>query len=113
MLKPISKIFKKAATIGFLMVLSMSFVKAEDLKAEEIVAKHLESIGTKEKREEVKNRMVLGISEFHSKLPARKTGGKMIIVSETNNLFFASSFNSENYPFEKIGYFAGKVNVPF
>ena len=108
----ISKTFHKVFTILLLFVLSIIAVKADDLKAEDIISKHLEAIGTKEKRDAIINRMAIGISEFESKLPSRKTGGKMIIVSQGNNLFFVSSFNSENYPFEKIGYFDEKVNVP-
>jgi len=97
----------------FLLNLSVFFVKSQDLKAEEIISKHLDSIGTKEKRDEIKNRLVVGTSEFESKLPSRKTTGKAIFVSEANDLFFVSSFNSKEYPFEKIGFFKGKQNLPF
>jgi len=93
---------------------SFTVVKADDPKPEEIIAKHLESIGTKEKRAAVKNRMAAGTSQFESKLPNRKTTGKALIVSEAaNNLMFISSFSSKEYPFEKIGLFADKVSLPF
>lgn len=88
-------------------------IKAQDLKPEEIIAKHLDSIGTQEKRGAVKNRFAAGVSQFESKLPSKKTAGKAVIVSEANNLFFIASFNSKEYPFEKIGSFSGKVNLPF
>ncbi len=97
----------------FLLNLSVFFVKSQDLKAEEIISKHLDSIGTKEKRDAIKNRLVGGTSEFESKLPSRKTAGKAVFVSEANDLFFVSSFNSKEYPFEKIGFFKGKQNLPF
>lgn len=88
-------------------------LQAQELKAEEVIAKHLESIGTKEKRAEVKNQLAGGISQFESKMPSKKTGGKVVIVSDSGNLFLVSSFNSQEYPFEKIGYFKEKVALPF
>lgn len=101
----------------FLALLLMNIfafaVKSQDLTADEIVSKHLDSIGTKEKRDAVKNRLVGGASDFESKLPNRKTTGKAIFVSEANDLFFVSSFNSKEYPFEKIGFFKGKQNLPY
>jgi hypothetical protein len=109
--------FVKKNIKTFLVVVLLNLcglsVEAQELKAEEAIAKHLDSIGTKEKRVEIKNRLVVGMSEFESKLPSRKTAGKAIFVSEANNLFFVSSFNSREYPFEKIGFFKGKVNLPF
>jgi hypothetical protein len=99
--------------VVFLLNLYVFSVNAQELKAEEIISKHLDSIGTKEKRGEIKNRLAAGRSEFESKLPSRKTGGKAIFVSDANNLFFVSSFNSQEYPFEKIGFFNGKANLPF
>ena len=101
-------------TLAFLLTAGFTATKADEPKPEEIIAKHLESIGTKEKREATKNRMAAGTSQFQSKLPNRKTTGKALIVSEAaNNLMFISSFSSQEYPFEKIGLFADKVSLPF
>lgn len=86
---------------------------AQDLKAENIVIKHLESIGAKEKRDAIKNRMALGLSSFESKLPTKSTGGKAVIASDDRNLMFLASFNSQEYPFEKIGYFNEKTDLPW
>src|SRR5215203_3245875 len=89
-----------------LLFLSFSTaVNAQKITVEEIIANHLDSIGTKEKRDAVKNRLAVGTSQFESKLPSRKTAGKAILVSEANNLFFVASFASKEYPFEKIGFF--------
>lgn len=97
----------------FLMFVSLKSANSQDLKAEEIITKHLAATGTKEKLDSIKTKFVVGASEFESKQPNKKTGGKMLIVSEGNNLFFISSFMSNEYPFEKIGYFSNKVNLPF
>src|SRR5262245_20463205 len=89
-----------------LSLLLLSSSQAQDLKAEDIIAKHLESIGTKEKRDEVKTRIAAGASSFESKQPDKKAVGKAVLVSDANNLFFLSSFNSTEYPFEKVGLFS-------
>jgi hypothetical protein len=89
------------------------FVCAQDMTAETIVAKHLESIGTAARRGEVKNYLAMGASTFESKFPAKKADGKALIVSEGENLYFITSFSSKEYPYEKIGYFNNKVSLPF
>ncbi len=95
-------------------LISICYVEilAQDLKSEELVAKHLESIGTKEKREAVKNRIAIGTSTFESKLPAKSTGGKALVASDDGNLMFLASFSSQEYPFEKIGNFGGSISLP-
>jgi hypothetical protein len=96
-----------------LMFSLTGFALAQDLKAEDVIAKHLSSIGTAEKRKKLKNILLLGFSLFESKLPERKSSGKMLTVSDASNLLFISCFASENYPFEKIVLFDGKINIPF
>ncbi|MEK7723148.1 MAG: hypothetical protein AAB336_02260 [Acidobacteriota bacterium] len=88
-------------------------MNAQDLKIEEVVAKHTDSIGKSDKRKELKNMLLLGTSEFSSKLPERKSAGKVAIVSDAANLMVLSSFAADSYPFEKIGIFDSKLNIPF
>lgn len=57
--------------------------------------------------------MALGTSEFESNVPVVKGGGKAVVVSNLANLFFIISLNSREYPFEKIGFFDGRANLPF
>ncbi len=96
-----------------LSALAINTVNSQDLKAEEIVAKHLDSLGTKQKRDEVKTRIASGTSSIESKLPSISTSGKAIVVSDASNLFYLSSFSSKEYPFEKIGIFSEKISLPF
>ncbi len=88
-------------------------VAAQDLKPDEIIAKHLDSIGKKEARESLKTLMAVATSEFESRVPLVKGGGKAVVVSDPGNLFFIISLNSKEYPFEKIGHFNGKTSLPF
>ncbi len=88
--------------------------KPEKLKAEEIIAKHLESIGTKEKRAEIKNQMIVGTSEFIIlRGGSSKTVGNVVIASEANKLFFGANFNSSNYQTERASYDGNNVNIGF
>lgn len=89
------------------------FVVAQDLKPEEIIAKHISSLGAKEKRNLVKNRLAVATSEFIVKVPYAKLEGKAVLASDVTNTFLLSSFDSPEYPFEKIGYFKNKVDIPF
>jgi hypothetical protein len=57
--------------------------------------------------------LLLGTSEFNSKMPERQSVGKVAIVSDAANLLVISSFLADSYPFEKIGNFKGKINIPF
>lgn len=97
----------------FLISLFVLSLNAQDLKIEEVVAKHTDSIGKSDKRKELKNMLLLGTSEFSSKLPERKSAGKVAIVSDAANLMVLSSFAADSYPFEKIGIFDSKLNIPF
>jgi hypothetical protein len=113
MSKSISKKIYSLFAIALLFVSSVAAQKSDDLKVEDIISKHLDSIGTKEKRNEVKTQMAMGMSEFESKLPSRKATGKAVIVSDAKNLMFITSLASREYPFEKIGFFAGNVSLPY
>ncbi len=110
--RPNSKTTAKFLLGCLLSIASVVPIRSQDLKAEAIIARNLDSIGSKEKRGEITTIMALGLSDFESKLPNQRTAGKFLIVSNTDNLFFVSSFNVQQYLFEKIGYFAGKVEIP-
>ncbi|NJM53027.1 MAG: hypothetical protein HC846_06290 [Blastocatellia bacterium] len=96
--------------VTFLFILTS---KAQELRLEEVVSNHTNSIGKSDKRKELKNIVLLGMSEFRSKMPERKSVGKVAIVSDASNLLVISSFLAESYPYEKIGIFDSKINIPF
>ncbi|PYS88651.1 MAG: hypothetical protein DMF62_09160 [Acidobacteria bacterium] len=105
--------FLKALLFGFMSFCLSFSSNAQELKAEEIVAKHLASIGKADVRALVSNRVVTGLSQFTSKLPETKGGGKAVIVSDKENLYFMISLNSKEYPNDKVGFFKDKVSLPF
>jgi hypothetical protein len=61
----------------------------------------------------MKTLMAVGVSEFEARIPVTRGGGKAVVVSDLDNLFFVISLNSKEYPFEKVGYFNGKTSLPF
>ncbi len=104
----------KNSALGLIAVLVLCCsASSQNLKADEIVAKHLDAIGKREKRDEIKTLMARGASEYESRIPVIKGGGKAVVVSDPDNLFFVISLNSKEYPFEKIGFFNGQPSLPF
>lgn len=98
----------------FAMVFSLiSVAEAKDPTVQEVINRHLDSISSEENRSKITNIITGGVSEFESKTPVVKGGGRTIIVSDEKNFYFSMSLNSNNYPFEKIGYFNGNVSLPF
>jgi len=97
-----------AILIGFVSVLD-----AADLQPEEVIARHLNSVAAEDKRQALKTLFAVGLSDFESKNPSARGGGKAIVVSDPNDLYFLMSLNSREYPFEKIGAFGDNISLPF
>jgi hypothetical protein len=91
----------------------MLFVSAQNLTSDQIFEKHLESIGSKDKRLGLKTLFAAGAGEFESRRPLVKGGGKAVVVSDPENLYYLMGLNSNDYPFEKVGMFGNKISLPF
>jgi len=89
--------------VGFAMVFAAT--PGDTLSTEEIIAKHLESIGTKEARNELKTMMVVGKSHAVSKgRNAGETTGIVVIASDGEMSMIGMKFNNNDYPGEVIGF---------
>ena len=100
----------------FASTVVLAFVAAisgQDLEPKDLISRHLNSISTPERRAALKNLFAVGISEFESKVPVIKGGGKAVVVSDPENLYFLLSLNSHDYPYEKVGAFAKGISLPF
>jgi hypothetical protein len=106
------KSFHPIAAFLFLL-LCTGVVFPDNPEPAEIISRHLNSIAAAEKRQALKTLFAVGASEFESKNPSAKGGGKAIVVSDAENLYFLMSLNSRDYPFEKIGMFGDKLSIPF
>lgn len=85
---------------------------ADKLKAEDVVAKHLDSIGTAEARSAVKSRIIQGttIATFRVGGTGQATGGSVLASTGSNSLV-SVVFNNPDYPFERMGYDGKRVTV--
>jgi hypothetical protein len=86
---------------------------AVDPTVEEILKKHAAAIGTDTARTRAGNRIAIGKSQFEVTLPSWRSTGKAVFASDDRNLMLMSSFDLPEYPFEKVGLFRGKVEIPF
>ena len=75
------------------------------LTAEEVVAKHLKSIGSAEDLAAVKTRIAVGTSLFTARSPGTgQNSGLSILFSEANKSVIAMTFANPSYPHEKFGF---------
>jgi hypothetical protein len=103
--------FYQSIAICLLLFIFNNVVWAIDPK--EVISRHLDSIALAEKRAGLKTLFAMGLSEFEAKFPIIKGGGKAVVISDPENLYFLMSLNSRDYPFEKIGAFGGNISLPF
>lgn len=77
----------------------------DKLTPEEVIAKHLESIGTAEARSAVKSVLIVGTSKavFRGR-GGGSTAGVAVLASEGEKNLIGMKFDNVEYPFEKMGY---------
>jgi hypothetical protein len=95
------------------LLLCSTYVSADEITAEQVIAKHLDSIATENARKTLKTLFVTGLSSFDSRNPLIKGVGKAVVVSDPTDLYFLMSINSTNYRYEKIGAFGSTIALPF
>lgn len=79
--------------------------KPGKITAEEIVTKHLASIGTPEALAKVKSRVMIGEGRITGKVGiSGMLGGPAQLASEGNKVLLAMVFNSNDYPYERVGF---------
>ncbi len=84
----------------------------DKLTAEEVVAKHLESIGTSEARAAVKSRVILGSVLAVSRIGGSgQAAGRAVLASEGNRSLMGMSFDIPQYPRENMGFDGKKLTV--
>ena len=80
-------------------------VDKEKLTADEVLARHLKSIGTAEDLAATKTRIVVGNSLFTARSPGSgQNSGLSMLFSEGNKSVIAMTFANPSYPHEKFGY---------
>lgn len=80
-------------------------VTAQKLKTEELITKHLESIGAQETRASIITHLLVGEARLRVKGGRLgETGGPVVMASEKEKHLIGMTLGSTNYPHEKIGY---------
>lgn len=87
----------------------------EKLTAEEVVARHLKSIGAPEDLASIKTRVGAGTSVYNLRSPGTgQNTGAAVLFSEANKSVIAMSFPSAaDYPAEKFGYDGEKLVISY
>lgn len=101
-----------AVAAGVLRIQNAEAEQSGKLSVDEIVAKHLESIGAESARTAVKTRMMGGASQvtFRSRGMAQAEG-KAVLASDGEKSMVTMKFESTQYPYEKIGFDGNKVSA--
>jgi len=86
-----------------LFLVMVPFINGQKLKAEEIVAKHLESLASAEIRASLKSFIAVGeVRVEYITQKNQPATGRMVIASEGNKLFWGMSLNAADYAQEKV-----------
>ncbi len=117
----------KSVTVSFsliILVLSSYFAPSEiaaavpdiddNLSTTEILAKHLDSIGTAEARKAVKSITIVGTSQavFKGRGEGRAEG-IVVLASQAEKSMIGMKFNNSDYPYEKLGFDGSAFSVGF
>ena len=96
-----------------LLTSCVTVFSADELTIEAILKNHGETVGSESDRKRAGSRIAIGKSEFELTLPSWSAAGKVVFASDDRNIMLISSFDVAEYPFEKIGLFNGKIDIPF
>lgn len=101
-------------SVLFIFLLFAASVFAQKMKAEDVIAKHLDSIGSAETRAAIKNQIAVGTAEVRSITKiTTSVVGRVVIASAGEKNFWGLSLNSIDYPLEKFSFDGKKARVAF
>jgi hypothetical protein len=87
----------------------------DKMKAEDVIAKHLEAIGPQAARDAAKTRIVGGTSRaiFKARSTSGTIDGQVVIASDDNKVVLGMKFDAPNYPGERFGFDGKKFTVGY
>ncbi len=84
----------------------------DDLTAEQVIARHLDSIGSAEARASINSRVILGGAVAAARIGGSgQAEGQAVLASRGNKSLIGMAFSVPNYPHEKMGYDGKKLTV--
>src|SRR5438445_3096060 len=103
--KNVSAIGRLAVALPVLLLFTPSTAAQQKMKPEEVVARHLESIGAAKARASVTTRIIAGTSQviFRTPPPGQAVG-KAVLASDGVKSLIGMSFPSPVYPREELGF---------
>ena len=109
----LTKIVAFAAVLSLVILpVAAAVPDKEELTAEQIVAKHLEAIGTAEARAAIKSRVIVGKAASIMRIGGSgQVEGSAVMASQGSSSLLGASFNIVDYPHEKIGFDGKKLKV--
>lgn len=86
--------------------LALTVSATQKMTAEEVVSRHLESIGSAESRESIKSRILIGASKFNYRVTkgVGKAEGTAVMASEGVKSLIGMNFPEVDYPHERLGF---------
>src|ERR1051325_4661352 len=103
-----TSIVRISAIIGLPVVLMISFARpavAQKITSEQLILRHLESIGNAKARAAITTRIISGTAQVIIRTPpAGQAIGRAVLASEGNKQLFAMSFPSPVYPREQLAF---------
>jgi hypothetical protein len=106
--------FRLAKIVFLALILTFAAdTYAQKMSAEEVIAKHLDSIGAKESRANIKNQLVVGNVQINQKGSANVIYGKALILSAGDKNMWAMNLTSNDYPQDRFGFDGRAVRVGF
>jgi hypothetical protein len=87
----------------------------EKMKAEDVVAKHLESIGSAAARSAARSRVVVGTTRatFRARNSSGAIDGRAVLGSINQKVMLGMGFTAPNYPGEKFGFDGKRFTVGY
>lgn len=87
---------------------------AQKMKAEDVVAKHLDSIATAEKRAEIKSMIAVGeVTVNYITQKNQSAQGRIVLASSGDKNFVGMNLNAADYPLEKFSFDGKKAKVAY
>lgn len=97
-------------SIATVMLCTTAYAQDKKLTIEELIASHLDSIGSAQARSQPKNRVVSGTVKLVSRVgTAGNIDGKVAMASAGTKLRYSLTFPSATYPGEQFGFDGSKV----
>lgn len=111
--RPLQLFFATVVVLTFYSAVRPTPPTQDKLKAEDVVAKHLASVGSADDLAAVKSLVAVGNASASTRSSAvKQLTGISQVASEGDKVLLALIFNSASYPFEKAGYNGQGLTAP-